>query len=267
MPLTFPSHAAAVLPFTRWRVLPPSALVVGSLTPDLAYLLDLRMNLHAWPHGMVPGLALGVAAWALLEVLVLPFLRRTLPVAFGIEWGRLAATRGWPASWRGLGAAVLAIALGALTHVAWDGFTHGNRWPASEYRQVVVLGERLPHLLQILSSAVGLGLVVWAVARAYPGWPEVRPTGRFPFRGLVVAMGVCAVLCGAVEHGPWGWFWGAVRGAVIALVGCALLERALSSPVDQFRCARRAQPRGEAPRFHEMEAASRSRDGGDTQER
>jgi hypothetical protein len=43
VPLTFPSHAAAVIPLHRLapRLLLPTALVVGSCVPDLAYLLHV----------------------------------------------------------------------------------------------------------------------------------------------------------------------------------------------------------------------------------
>jgi hypothetical protein len=59
MPLTFPSHAAAVLPLKRWRPrwFDGVALVIGSASPDLAYALDgSRLPVfplsHQW-HGLV----------------------------------------------------------------------------------------------------------------------------------------------------------------------------------------------------------------------
>src|SRR5258705_2665124 len=109
MPLTFPSHAAAVLPFcgrrTAW--LPPSALVVGSCAPDFAYLLDgNRTNFHAWPYCVVPCLPVALAVWLWAEVLVLPSLRRALPVG-----GRFCATRGVPSDLRGWAAVVLALTI------------------------------------------------------------------------------------------------------------------------------------------------------------
>lgn len=52
MPLTFPSHAAAVLPL---KLLQPSrldgvALVIGSTTPDLPYAFSpwITVNTHTW---------------------------------------------------------------------------------------------------------------------------------------------------------------------------------------------------------------------------
>ncbi len=59
MPLTFPSHAAAVLPLKHWRPrwFDGVALVIGSACPDLAYALDgsglpVFPLSHQW-HGVV----------------------------------------------------------------------------------------------------------------------------------------------------------------------------------------------------------------------
>ena len=52
MPLTFPSHAAAVLPLKLWRPrwFDGVALVVGSAAPDFPYALDpyLKIHAHTW---------------------------------------------------------------------------------------------------------------------------------------------------------------------------------------------------------------------------
>src|ERR671913_177951 len=60
-----PSHAAAVLPFLR-TPLPASALVVGSITPDLPYYLPGNPGLftHTATAVVTTDLALGALAWA-----------------------------------------------------------------------------------------------------------------------------------------------------------------------------------------------------------
>jgi hypothetical protein len=64
VPLT-PSHAAAVLLFLR-TPLPPSALVIGSMAPDLPYYLpvDVPFRTHTALAVVTTDLLLGIVAWA-----------------------------------------------------------------------------------------------------------------------------------------------------------------------------------------------------------
>jgi hypothetical protein len=79
VPLTFPSHPAAVLPLKLWRPhrFDGVALVVGSMAPDLAYLFD-GSGLPVWPlsHQLR-----GLVAWCLPVTLAVTWLvRRAAPV-------------------------------------------------------------------------------------------------------------------------------------------------------------------------------------------
>lgn len=245
MPLTFPSHAAAVLPWCRERGrLPPTALIIGSCAPDFAYLFDTsHMNFHVWPGVLWPCVPIAIAMYVLFDGLVLPSLRRSLPVLRGIEWGRLAATRGLPQTWRGWLTTFFAIELGTLTHLVWDGFTHLTRFPARVlYADVVIdLGVKtlsLPALLQVLSSIVGLLLVLWAAKLRYPRLPHVTtaPSREAFVRLLVlVAAGVGAswlvlvarwgvVVATSPFGGAWLLFWYAARGLMVALVLASIIE-------------------------------------------
>lgn len=63
MPLTFPSHAAAVWPL-HWlapRVLPAAALIVGSCTPDFAYLIGFS---GLFTHSLAGTVFLQPSFWA-----------------------------------------------------------------------------------------------------------------------------------------------------------------------------------------------------------
>lgn len=227
MPLTFPSHAAAVLPFcgrrTAW--LPPSALVVGSCAPDFAYLFDSnRTNYHAWPNLLVPCIPLALAVWLWAELLVLPALRCAAP-----GFCPMLETRGVPSSLRGWLAVIAALTLGMLTHLAWDGFTHAHRFPASVlYPQVVFRlgGYRvsLARLLQAACSVAGLLIVARAVRsrwRPQPDAPSPR-LGLFVL-GIAASVAVAEVQLfsrwsPAVSHSvygaPWLVFWAAASGAL-----------------------------------------------------
>jgi hypothetical protein len=124
-----PAHVAAVLPLVgkgrpKWAF--PSALVIGSLVPDLLYFVPIRSdrNLSHSLTGVVTlDLALGLLFLALWRFVAAPVVRDLSP-------GRIRSKIPVPppstvreALW-----AVPCVVLGALTHVVWDSFTHANGW-------------------------------------------------------------------------------------------------------------------------------------------
>jgi hypothetical protein len=232
-----------VLPWCRaGGALAPSALIVGSCAPDFAYLLDTgRLNFHVWPGVLWPNLPLACAAWLLAEALVLPSLQRSAPVWRGIEWGRLAATRGLPKTWRGWVAALAAISLGIVTHLVWDGFTHALRFPARVLYPDVMLElgvarASLTWLLQAGSSVVGALLVLRAVLARYPLLPAVQPSSAVPWRWLAAMVAACIGASWLVLATRWGleralapfgaWliFWYCARGLVLGLLLASAVE-------------------------------------------
>lgn len=128
MPITF-AHPTAAIPFTRLGM-PLSALVVGSMMPDLPYFLHLSTGAgyaHT-PRGLVTFcLPVGfVTLWVFHTMLKRPLLslappahRRRLALA-AQEFRFLPLSR--------LIVASFAVLLGAVTHVVWDSFTHSNGW-------------------------------------------------------------------------------------------------------------------------------------------
>ena len=126
MPFTL-AHPAAVVPLARLlgKKAVFSALVIGSMTPDFAYLAP---GLTRGPSHSLPGLfwfclPVGLALYLLFHLLLkrplAALLPRTLREAVA---PLLARTPGLPPSrWI---AVVLCLLLGALTHQAWDLFTH-----------------------------------------------------------------------------------------------------------------------------------------------
>lgn len=120
-------HPAAALPFYRrlgrYGVL--SALIIGSLTPDMHYFLPLAVSRSA-AHS-VSGLIwfcwpVGIALYLLFHLLLKQPLALLLPrviatrVAPWLHPGRLP-----DASWS---AVSMSLLVGAVTHIAWDAFTH-----------------------------------------------------------------------------------------------------------------------------------------------
>ncbi|MEU0782318.1 DUF4184 family protein [Streptomyces sp. NPDC006173] len=230
MPFTL-SHAAAVLPALRGDGsgrgrLVPAVLVAGSFSPDLTYyaasVLPGAMDFGSFTHAFTGVFTVDVLiAWALVGawlgvreplVALLPAALRGRPARLS----RCGAPRGRPrpevALWW-----YVSAALGALTHVVWDAFTHHDRWGV---RLFPVLGRDLADAplywyLQYGSSAVAavviVGFTVAALRRtpAGPalGVPVLSAADRWLACGVV---GGCA-LAGAVQRALRWW---AYRGSV-----------------------------------------------------
>lgn len=141
LPFTL-SHAAAVLPAVRGDGsgrgrLVPAVLVAGSFAPDMTYYaasaLSGAMEFGAFTHSFTGVFTFDVlVAWALVGAWLV--LREPLVALLPrARQGRVAGLlRCGAARERLCPSAVLrwyaSAALGALTHVVWDAFTHHDRW-------------------------------------------------------------------------------------------------------------------------------------------
>ncbi|MEC5385045.1 DUF4184 family protein [Uliginosibacterium sp. H3] len=177
MPFTV-SHAAAVLPLRRYLpTLPLTAMVIGSMVPDFAFLiphLDRHLS-HSFAGLFLFCLPMGwLAQWLfwrglqgpLLDLVPRP-LQRRLQTVLGRESRSLLHVSA-------------ALLVGSLSHIAWDGFTHvdgfvAHAWPWLRYR-LFMLGEApllVCDVLQHASSALGLvALAMYACrwfSRSSPG--------------------------------------------------------------------------------------------------
>lgn len=169
MPFTL-SHPAAVLPLAKTR-LDLSALVVGSMSPDFIYFIYLNPrgeSTHTLTGIFLYCLPAGLLALAIYHVLLKMPLQAMLsipavqPVAESSKLFRLPTIRR-------LSLVMLSLLIGALTHVAWDAFTHENNWLVQvlPFLNLTVfdLGfDRIPltRVLHHASSIVGgLVLIVW----------------------------------------------------------------------------------------------------------
>ncbi|MDX6362148.1 MAG: hypothetical protein QOC85_1151 [Streptomyces sp.] len=228
MPFTL-SHAAAVLPAVRGDGtgrgrLVPAVLIAGSFAPDMTYyaasVLSGAMEFGDFTHSFTGVFTLDVLiAWALVGlwlllreplVALLPRARQGRPAALL----RCGAVRRRPSAARALWWYVSA-ALGALTHVVWDAFTHLDRWGM---RLLPVLGRDfagspLYWYLQYGSSAVAAVVIAVFVVLALRRTPATEPTGVPSLSGAdrwlaVAVIGGCA-LVGAVQRALHWWaYWG-----------------------------------------------------------
>ncbi|CAM5401055.1 hypothetical protein SAVIM338S_02005 [Streptomyces avidinii] len=217
MPFTL-SHAAAVLPAIRrsGRARGPlvaSALVLGSFAPDTFYFADTVVP-GLRPYGTfthsLPGVlsadavltAVLAACWLLLReplIALLPAGRR----------GRVhALVRGEP--WRGRRLPSLALwfylsaVAGSLTHIAWDSFTHVDRWGT---RALPWLGEPLAFGLPLYSclqygtSAFAACALAWFTVTALRRLPDSPAPASVPVLGRAEVWGWVLLVAACVAAG------------------------------------------------------------------
>ncbi len=244
MPFTL-SHPAAIVPFRRLvrpDRLPFEAFVVGTMTPDFEYLLRLEplaLLSHSWSGLVLFCLPMGALALALWLFLLRTPLRALL--ALPAEPHQSRQTTAWWA--RGL----IAVLLGAATHLVWDAFTHRDAWgpvlfPVLRTTAFTFGTLAVPwyNVLQVVSSLVGGAAVLgWCVRylRSHGAWPMARTT-RWRQRTWL-ALALCALAAGAWNADRRGLMRdkthakivigriviGAMSGFSLALVGYALLAR------------------------------------------
>jgi hypothetical protein len=167
MPFT-PAHAAIVLPFLRMdrRYVSATALVVGSVSPDFEYFFKMGVDSH-FSHTLWGILLFDVPVVIVLSIIfhdvVKANLLKNLP---GFLQVRLSAMRDldfkshlkkYPIAF------VVSAALGAGSHIFWDGFTHASGFfvrHLSFYEGTVFpfMGAKYPlyYALQYFSTWIGL---------------------------------------------------------------------------------------------------------------
>lgn len=176
------SHTAAILPLAR-TPLPPAALVLGAMSPDLFYFARIgvpRELSHSILGAITVDLLLALVAFALWVSVV-----RKPVLDFSPGWlrermreeARWRSELGWVATSAWL---VAAIVVGALTHLTWDLFTHDG---SLDGVFPVLAGEIGP--LEIDEWSHGASSIVGAIILAVwtRGW--VRRTPRTLREGLV----------------------------------------------------------------------------------
>ena len=180
MPFTL-SHAAAALPFRRFKPVWP-ALVIGTFAPDLQYFIqttDEDRSGHHFPAVLLFTLPLAMLVLWLFEKVVKGPAIELLPTG----WQRRLQGKTAPLSfsgWRQIGRILFWIAVGTLTHLIWDQFTHSytrvaNWWPLlTEYVNVPFWHRMaVAGILQDASSVLGLLAVCLWLAAWYQRTPPV----------------------------------------------------------------------------------------------
>ena len=205
MPWTL-SHPAAALPFRRLtpQRLDFTALVLGSMTPDLGYYIgwfDLANLAHTLSGSFIACLPSGVA-------LLLIFHLVCKPVCYALPAPHRQSLRPLcpdfppgPARWAIL---LFSLLLGAWTHNFWDAFTHEHGWFVERLgwlqQPVVQLQSMTVHtflVLQELSTLFGFAIVVFVYGR----WLRRQPPAP----------------AGSADPDTWRYlFWTAILGLSLA---------------------------------------------------
>ncbi|WP_372492680.1 DUF4184 family protein [Micromonospora foliorum] len=169
MPLTFPSHLAAVLPLKLWapRRFDGVALAAGTVAPDVAY---LTMGTRMWiadTHS-IPALFWWCLPVALTYVWIF---RQLVPVVAPYFPGRWSACADLGQVRYAWWITVSSVLVGAVTHIAWDWLTHTDRWLCVVFgiRWYETTGVPWWTVSDSLSTLVGACLVVVLLPRALPG--------------------------------------------------------------------------------------------------
>jgi hypothetical protein len=188
------SHPAAVLPLAR-RPLVPSALVAGSVAPDVFWFVP---RLHSVglteTHEFTAVLWLDpLIALVLLAVFHVLLKRPLLALAPGPLAGRIHG--GF--SWRRPGWIALSLVLGAATHVGWDAFTHESGGPAF-LRTPLVTGVDVGRLIQLVSTIAGAAVLAWWLWRWYRTAPVAPAPPGVRHRKTVVAFLGAGALAGVL---------------------------------------------------------------------
>ncbi len=209
MPFT-PSHAVVALPFVR-TPLPPAAIAVGAMTPDLPLFVRGLGPSYVQTHSLVSlplTLLLALALLLLWRCVLRPASRALAPawVATRLpgEWDERAGAAfratfgirprdaaGKPGPRTVFAASVftgttvattalllLALAIGIATHILWDAFTHEGRsgtelLPILAERWAPIGGYELPGYKWLQHGSSVVGLVILAVYGVI--WWRKRP--------------------------------------------------------------------------------------------
>ena len=252
------AHPAAVVPLVRLLSLarlslPLSALVIGSMVPDLpnfiyvTHLIRLSSGKHfghTFPGTFLFCVPVGMFSLWLFHIVLKPPLLSLLPVNQQKRLAPIAAKFRFGPSRQFL-LIIVALLLGAFTHIVWDSFTHAHGWLVQQFSILhapIMQTARGPiyvfNLLQRGSTLVGGALLIcwcWQWLRQTPAQPVRLPVPvpmsapRKPNAAIFMAV-VALVLAGIYAY--WkspvfsglGWHQPFARRMIITGVAVASVE-------------------------------------------
>lgn len=241
--LSHPSAALPVWPLVRRGIVPLAPFAIGAMAPDFEYLWRLEpyaLVSHSARGIVVFCLPVGIVVLLLWEVLLAPTVRALVGLA-----GRGGHT---PRTLAAMARALVALLLGAVSHVTWDAFTHRDTIgpvlvPVLRQPAFTLAGFVVPwyNLLQVASSLVG-GVIVLAwlwrlMQRDGEGGRALLRGARLRGWALIAGAAIAMAAWNAPRRGEMTSpsrltivlgrsAVGGLAGATLALVALALLQRA-----------------------------------------
>jgi len=219
MPFTV-AHPVAAVPLASvlGRHAVVSALVIGSITPDLAYFLPIyipRWQSHNLPAIFWFCLPVGLATWAFFYACIAPLIHDLSPSRVRTRLPHTWAQGTLPPV-RFVDVA-LCLAVGAVTHLIWDSFTHtGSPFIQSfpllgrSFTRVGGYAVMPVNVLQHASTLFGFAVLATWGRRWLAGTPgpEVDPATHAFIRVLLLAVvlgpGAWVAVDSIASHWPLG---------------------------------------------------------------
>lgn len=183
MPFTG-SHPAAVVPLMRWGLV-PSALVIGSMAPDVPYFVPMpvaRGFSHS-PAGVpTVDLLLGLVVFGVWQSVLAAGVVAIAPAGLRARLGPSspAGLRHHVTGLRRPLLVVVSLVVGALTHVVWDAFTHSGSWGTERFDVLRTFYGPLPlyRWAQYASGLVGGAVLLVVAVRWWRTTPPRADAGR-----------------------------------------------------------------------------------------
>ena len=188
MPFTL-AHPAIVLPlkFMKEGWLSLTGLVIGSITPDFGYFVQLKA-LRGYGHSLhgIFWFDLPIAillSFLFHEIIRNPliqnspsFLQKKLSRYLGFQWKNFFK--------QNIFSVIVSIIIGAFSHILWDSFTHVDGYftqsiPAlSEYISLGYTPITVHNLISVICSFLGLMVVLYSILQL-PSEKNVSVNRRF----------------------------------------------------------------------------------------
>jgi len=209
------SHAAAALPFRRWRLV-SSALVIGTFAPDFEYLLRLSPR-GRFGHTLIGSFVLTLPLALLVLWIFHAFVK--VPTAMLLPEAIQRRLQDHLGVFRFGGTVrflriIASILLGIGTHLFWDSFTHSTMWPYRHWSLLrrpftLPIAGLIPlyKILQHGSTIVGIGILSFWLVRWYRTTQpsahlrESLPVGR---KAAVIAVVTTVAVVGSITRAVFG---------------------------------------------------------------
>ncbi|GAA3519752.1 DUF4184 family protein [Aeromicrobium panaciterrae] len=230
MPLTL-AHPVAVIPLRRLG-LPMSALVLGSMVLDVPLYLGSQRGYEIThsPVGIVTAdIVLTLAVLAVWFFVLRDPLVDLSPGAVRARLDPRARLTG--RQWL---LAIPAASIAACTHIAWDSFTHDDRWGSDHVAWLRTDHWGMAGLkwAQYVSGVVGLVIVIaWALLELRSRRPDQpRPARALGPYALVAAIGIAGAtgVSTAIVKVPHGLHSMAFHGVINSIVTAVLAVGVMS---------------------------------------